>query len=152
MAPKKNASKKAKKKTEPKKTGKVKSMEKGFGGMEIIDVEKTGHKENANVLALLGYFFSWFGGLVVLLMEKDDDFVKFSAMQSIILFVVWMVAWVVSLLLTMVLIGFLLVPVVFLVFLCLEVYLMVQSYSWKMVRLPYIAEYADQYKDVLAKK
>jgi len=39
-----------------------------------------------NVSALLSYLFGWLSGLVVILIEKEDGFVRFHAMQSIVTF------------------------------------------------------------------
>ncbi|MDQ2903254.1 MAG: DUF4870 domain-containing protein [Chloroflexota bacterium] len=40
----------------------------------------------ANVAAGLSYVFGWVGGLVIFLMEKQNRFVRFNAMQSILFF------------------------------------------------------------------
>lgn len=38
-----------------------------------------------NVAAVLAYLFGWLGGLIFFLIEKDNKFVRFAAMQSILL-------------------------------------------------------------------
>jgi len=56
-----------------------------------------------NIAALLSYVFTWVSGLIFFLIEKDSRFVRFHAMQSILLgasaliigFVLWFV-WVVA--------------------------------------------------------
>ncbi|MGB8508354.1 MAG: DUF4870 domain-containing protein [Pyrinomonadaceae bacterium] len=40
---------------------------------------------DANLAALLAYLFGWVGGLVFYLIEKESRFVRFHAMQSILL-------------------------------------------------------------------
>ncbi len=40
---------------------------------------------DANLAALLSYLFGWVGGLIFYLIEKDSRFVRFHAMQSILL-------------------------------------------------------------------
>ena len=47
---------------------------------------KTALGLNRNVSALLSYALGWVSGLAVILIEKDDDFVRFHAMQSILTF------------------------------------------------------------------
>jgi len=39
-----------------------------------------------NISALLSYSLGWVSGLIVILLEKEDDFVRFHAMQSIVTF------------------------------------------------------------------
>lgn len=39
-----------------------------------------------NLTAALTYFVGWLTGLIFLLTEKDDDFVRFHAAQSIVVF------------------------------------------------------------------
>ena len=40
----------------------------------------------ANVAGLLSYVLGWISGLIFILIEKENKFVRFHAMQSIILF------------------------------------------------------------------
>ncbi|MDP3011744.1 MAG: hypothetical protein Q8N27_03415, partial [Candidatus Hydromicrobium sp.] len=37
------------------------------------------------IAVLLAYLFSWLGGLIIWLMEKENKFVKWNALQSLIL-------------------------------------------------------------------
>jgi uncharacterized membrane protein len=41
---------------------------------------------NRNLVAALSYFLGFITGLIVYLVEKDDKFVRFHAMQSILIF------------------------------------------------------------------
>jgi uncharacterized membrane protein len=41
---------------------------------------------------LLAYLFSWLGGLIIWIMEKENKFVKWNALQALILGIVQMVA------------------------------------------------------------
>ena len=47
---------------------------------------KTGTGLEPNVAGLLCYVLGWISGLVFLLLEKDDKFVRFHAIQSIAVF------------------------------------------------------------------
>lgn len=49
-------------------------------------MEKTSTGLQANVAGLLCYVLGWISGLVFILIEKDNKFVRFHAMQSIIVF------------------------------------------------------------------
>ena len=54
--------------------------------METNDLGKTSTGMQANVVALLSYVLGWVTGLVFFLIEKENKFVRFHAMQSIIVF------------------------------------------------------------------
>ena len=47
---------------------------------------KTALGLDKNVSAMLCYVLGWVSGLVIILIEKEDDFVRFHAMQSIVTF------------------------------------------------------------------
>jgi len=49
-------------------------------------VEKTSAGPAANVAGVLCYIFGWISGLVFILIKKQDKFVRFHAMQSVIVF------------------------------------------------------------------
>lgn len=44
------------------------------------------------IAVLLAYLFSWLGGLIIWLMEKENRFVKWNALQALILGIVQMIA------------------------------------------------------------
>ncbi|MCA1578374.1 MAG: DUF4870 domain-containing protein [Acidobacteria bacterium] len=50
-----------------------------------VQMVKSSTGLDENVAALLAYILGWIGGLVFFLIEKDSRFVKFHAMQSILL-------------------------------------------------------------------
>jgi len=54
--------------------------------METNDLGKSSTGMQANVAALLSYVLGWVTGLVFFLIEKENKFVRFHAMQSIIVF------------------------------------------------------------------
>lgn len=47
---------------------------------------RSGTGLDSNVAGLLCYVLGWITGLIFLLIEKDDDFVRFHAAQSIVVF------------------------------------------------------------------
>jgi uncharacterized membrane protein len=107
---------------------------------------------SARIEALLAYLFSWFGGLVFLVLERKNHFVRFSAAQSLVLFGPTFVVYLllrliggigfISLLLGPI-IG-LLTTIIFWGTTILWIYLMVQTYRGRQVRLPIVADYADR--------
>lgn len=52
--------------------------------------------------AWLSYLFGWITGLIMFLTEKDDKFVKYHAMQSILFSVAIFVFYIVAMILTLV--------------------------------------------------
>ncbi len=54
--------------------------------MEAKDLGKTSTGIKANVAGLLCYVLGWLTGLVFFLIEKENKFVRFHAMQSMIVF------------------------------------------------------------------
>ncbi|MQY55153.1 MAG: hypothetical protein GH156_01060, partial [Dehalococcoidia bacterium] len=50
----------------------------------MSEEKKSGTGIEPNIAGLLCYVLGWVTGLVFFLIEKDDEFVRFHAMQSII--------------------------------------------------------------------
>jgi uncharacterized membrane protein len=64
---------------------------------EKINVDEDISKKSSTglepkVAVLLAYLFSWLGGLIILLLEKENKFVKWNALQALILGIVEMLA------------------------------------------------------------
>ncbi len=112
---------------------------------------KTSTGLDANVAALLAYVLTWVTGLVFFLIEKENRFVRFHAMQAI-LFGVSFFALYIALAIVTTTIGFvsgilaalvgligLLIPLLFLVgwILC-----MVKAFQGEMFKLPVIGDMA----------
>jgi uncharacterized membrane protein len=97
-----------------------------------------------NVAALLAYLFGWVGGLVFFLIEKDNKFVRFAAMQSIMLnvaiFALYIILGMVSII--TVGIGALLYPVLYIGFIVIWIMLMVKAYQNQEWELPVIGKLA----------
>jgi uncharacterized membrane protein len=47
---------------------------------------------DSKIAVLLAYLFSWLGGLIIWIMEKENKFVKWNALQALILGIVQMIA------------------------------------------------------------
>ncbi|MDD3679094.1 MAG: DUF4870 domain-containing protein [Patescibacteria group bacterium] len=103
-----------------------------------------------NVAALLAYLFGWVGGLVFFLIEKENKFVRFAAMQSIILNVALFVTYFIIGILGAVTfgIGAILSPLVGLGFVVIWIMLMVKAYQNEEWELPVIGKIA---RDVINK-
>jgi uncharacterized membrane protein len=129
-------------KTEEVKTDEVKTeAPKAAGGTGL----------EPNTAALLAYLFGWVGGLVFFLLEKEDKFVRFAAMQSIVFNVAGVALYFVFLVFTGILAAVtnglgallgLLIPVVWIGYVVVWVLLMVKAYQNQEWELPVIGKIA----------
>ncbi|MBW6431826.1 DUF4870 domain-containing protein [Patescibacteria group bacterium] len=103
-----------------------------------------------NVAALLAYLFLWVGGLIFFLIEKENKFVRFAAMQSILFNVAVLAFYFVISIITRFTIEFvgLLLPLVLLGSLVLWIMLMFKAYQNQEWELPIIGKIA---RDVINK-
>jgi len=95
-----------------------------------------------NVAAGLSYVFTWVSGLIIFLIEKQNRFVRFHAMQSLIFFG--------SITVLSIVIGY--IPYVNLLSWLLDlvgfvgwIFLMIQGFQGKYYKLPVIGDYAERY-------
>lgn len=106
---------------------------------------KTASGLEPNVAAILAYLFDFVGGLIFFLIEKDNKFIKFAAMQSMVLSVFyWALYLVVLPIFSVATVGFgvLLYPVLWLGYLALRIVLMVKAYNNEEWELPLIGKIA----------
>lgn len=98
-----------------------------------------------NLNAAFTYVFGWITGLIFLLTEKENDFIRFHAAQSVIVFGVLTVISFVPV------IGWMLSPIATVVGLVLWVFLMYNAYQGNRYALPVVGQYAEQLKDTIGK-
>jgi uncharacterized membrane protein len=115
---------------------------------------KKGSGLEPNVAALLAYLLGLIGGIVFILIEKDNKFVRFAAMQSIVLSITMFIIWFGLMFLIPALavatggigaILALLIPLVCLGFLIIWIMLMVKAYQNQEWELPVIGKIARKY-------
>ena len=105
-------------------------------------MEKSSTGLEANIAGLLCYVLGWISGLVFILLEKDNKFVRFHAMQSIIVFGALTI---VSIILSFIpFIGSVLSTILSLLGLVLWIVLMVKAYQGTMYKLPWAGDLADK--------
>jgi uncharacterized membrane protein len=106
------------------------------------------------VAVLLSYVLGWVGGLIFFFVEKENKFVRFSAMQSLILSAGWFAIW-----LTLAIFGgvlgvaavglyyvfFSINVLVFLALVGLVVLLTIQGWKGSKIKLPFIGALADKW-------
>jgi uncharacterized membrane protein len=104
-----------------------------------------------NVAAGLSYIFGWLTGLIFFLMEKQNRFVRFNAMQSILFSLAYIVLAVFISIVTFVLPFFwFLGNLAFLGMIVVSVILMVNAFQGKYFKLPVIGDYAERYANPTA--
>ena len=103
---------------------------------------KTSTGMNQNVAGLLCYLAGWITGLIFFLIEKENRFVRFHAMQSIITFgsltVLFMVLGFIPIL------GWMVMPILGILQVILWIVLMVKAYQGELFKLPMIGEIAEK--------
>ena len=106
------------------------------------DLGKTSTGLQPNVAALLSYLLGFITGIIFFLIEKDNKFVRFHAMQSIVtfgfLFVLQMVLPMIPFF------GWILIPFVAVLNLVLWILLMIKSYQGQMFKLPVVGDVAEK--------
>ena len=105
-------------------------------------MEKTSTGLDENVAGLLCYVLGWVSGLVFILIEKENKFVRFHAMQSIIVFGILTIASVILGLLPV--IGGFIVWIIWLLSLVLWIVLMVKAYQGTKYKLPWVGNVAEK--------
>ena len=106
-------------------------------------MEKTSTGLNENVAGLLCYVLGWISGIVFILIEKENKFVRFHAMQSIIVFGAitiagFILSWIPF-------IGGFLAGIIWLLGLVLWIVLMVKAYQGAMYKLPWSGNLAEKW-------
>ena len=103
----------------------------------------------SNIAGLLSYLVGWITGLIFFLIEQEDEFVRFHAMQSIIVFGAVSVVQIVLAILAIIpyagtifaIIGY----IVWLVAVVLWIVLMVKAYQGERFKLPVAGDMAEKY-------
>jgi uncharacterized membrane protein len=102
---------------------------------------KTNLGTTQNVAGLLAYILMWLTGFVFLLTEKENDFVRFHAMQSIVIFVPLTIASLVVGFLPI--IGGLVTVLLQIGTIIIWLFMMYQAFQGNRYKLPYAGEYAE---------
>ncbi len=95
---------------------------------------------NENIEALLCYVLGWVTGIVFLLLEKENLFVRFHAMQSLVVF---LALFAISLVIGLLPVVELLSPIIFLLSVILWILLMLKAFQGERYKLPWAGEFAE---------
>ncbi len=105
-------------------------------------MEKTSTGLEENVAGLLCYVLGWISGLVFILIEKDNKFVRFHALQSIIVFGFITIA---SFILGFIpLLGYILSVLLSLLAFVLWIVLMIKAYQGNKYKIPWAGDIAEK--------
>jgi uncharacterized membrane protein len=100
----------------------------------------------SNIGGLLSYALGWLTGLIFFLVEGKDEFVRFHAMQSIIVFgAITVFSILSSILLIVPFLGVMVVSFVWIASVVLWIILMVKAYQGERFKLPIAGDLAEQY-------
>jgi uncharacterized membrane protein len=110
--------------------------------MEVKDQGKTSSGLQANVAALLAYLVGFITGIIFFLIEKDNKFVRFHAMQSIVVFGSLFVLQMVLMFIPV--IGWMIAPLIGILGLILWIILMIKAYQGELFKLPIAGDIAEK--------
>ena len=117
-------------------------------GSQVPAPQKTGMGLEPNIAGALSYFCGWVTGLIFFLMEKENKFVRFHAMQSLILSGVFIVLYIaLSILGNIPFLGWLTLfayPVLGILGLIVWILMMVKAYQGEKFKLPVIGDIAEK--------
>jgi len=101
---------------------------------------------NENIVAALAYLFGFISGIVVLILERDNKYVRFAALQSTIFFIIlWLVGGIFGILGSIPLLGFLFSPVIWIfgiVHTAAVIILVITALVGRAVKIPIIGTVA----------
>ena len=110
--------------------------------MEHKDLGKTSIGMQANIAALLSYLLGFVTGIIFYLVEKDNKFVRFHAMQSMVVFGF---LFVLNFILQLIpVIGWILLPFLAILTIVLWIILMIKAYRGEYFKLPIAGEIAEK--------
>ncbi len=94
-----------------------------------------------NIAGLLCYVLGWLTGIVFLVLEKENKFVRFHAIQSLATFLpLSIIAWVIGLI---PFIGWVISSLIWILTLILWLILMFKAYKGEMYKLPVVGDFAE---------
>jgi uncharacterized membrane protein len=111
--------------------------------MSMDGAQKTAIGLDENLAGALAYALGWITGVAMLLIERDNQFVRFHAMQSSIVFGVLCVLWFVGLSIPLLgwILSFIVIPPVSAL---IWLWMLYQAYSGNRFKLPIAGDIAEQ--------
>ncbi len=109
---------------------------------EAKNLGKTSMGMEANLAALLACVFGWVTGLIFFLLEKENKFVRFYALQSILVSVVFFVFSIVLMFVPIV--NVIAIPVLSIGGVIIWIVCMIKAYQGEKFKLPVIGDMAEK--------
>lgn len=109
---------------------------------EVKELGKTSIGLQANIAGLLCYLVGFISGLIFLILEKENKFVKFHAMQSIVLFGGLFVINIVLMFIPV--LGPIVSMLLSLLAFVLWVVLMIKAYQGECFKVPIVGDFAEK--------
>jgi len=107
-----------------------------------METKRTALGLSENIEGALAYVVGWISGLVLWFLEPENKFVRFHAMQSIVVFGVITIA---SFLLGLIpIVGWILSTILWLAGVALWLWLMYKAYQGELYKLPWAGDFAEQ--------
>jgi uncharacterized membrane protein len=101
---------------------------------------------DSNIGALLSYVLGWITGLIFFLVEQKDEFVRFHAMQSIIVFgAISAFSLIISILFRVAFLGAILGSFLWIASVVLWIILIIKAYQGERFKLPIAGDLAEKY-------
>ena len=106
-------------------------------------MEKTSQGLDENVAGALTYVFGWISGVIFLLIEPTNMFVRYHAWQSVYVFGALSIAWFIAVAIPILgwLFAFLVIPPLSA---ALWLWLIYKAYQGERYKLPFVGDMADQ--------
>ena len=131
---------------EPPKTAALAEDESTDSKGEMNTVSETSDKTstglNPNTAALLSYLFGWLTGIIFFILEKDNKYVRFHALQSIIVFGILSVAG--SILGWIPFFGWVVGTLIGILTFILWLVLMIKAYQGEKYKIPWAGDFAEK--------
>lgn len=109
---------------------------------QITEKKKTSLGLEENVEGALCYLLGFITGIIFLILEKDNKFIRFHAMQSILVFLpLWVLAFFIGWFIWFL---WMITPFIWLLSLALWLILMLKAFQGEMYKLPIIGDAAEK--------
>lgn len=113
--------------------------------METKDLGKTSIGMQANVAALLSYLAGFVTGIIFYVLEKENKFVRFHAMQSIIISgFLWILNMLIGFIAPFLPLRMIILPLIYITAIILWIILMVKAYQGEYFKLPIAGDIAEK--------
>lgn len=120
-----------------------------------MEEEKTATGLQPNIAGVISYLLGWITGLVFYLLEKDNRFIRFHAMQSILVFgsltalsiiitILTGIFWAIGPLRFLTVILGIISTIIWIIGVVLWILLMVKAYQNETYKLPFFGELAEK--------